>query len=59
MRIALVTGLANMSPFFVYALCLAVGFLLPDFWLGKRITAAPNAHSARIAGRAGFDCDLC
>jgi len=35
--IAGVTGLANISPFFVYALCLAVGFLLPDFWLGKRI----------------------
>lgn len=37
--VALVSGLENVSPFFVYALCLAVGFLLPDFWLGKRITA--------------------
>jgi tight adherence protein C len=37
--VALVIGLADMSPFFVYALALAVGFLLPDFWLGKRIAA--------------------
>ena len=37
--VALVTGLASISPFFVYALCLAMGFLLPDFWLGKKISA--------------------
>lgn len=37
--VALVTGLASMmSPFFVYATALGVGFLIPDFWLGKRIT---------------------
>ena len=37
--VALVTGLADLSPFFVYALCLAMGFLIPDFWLGKKIAA--------------------
>lgn len=37
--IALVTGLAHMlSAFFVYATALGLGFLAPDFWLGKQIT---------------------
>ncbi len=35
--IALVTGLANLGPFFVYLLTLGGGFLAPDFWLGKVI----------------------
>ncbi len=35
--IALVTGLANLGPFFVYLLALGGGFLAPDFWLGKKI----------------------
>ncbi len=35
--IALVTGLANLAPFFVYLLALGGGFLAPDFWLGKKI----------------------
>lgn len=35
--IALVTGLANFGPFFVYLLTLGGGFLAPDFWLGKKI----------------------
>jgi tight adherence protein C len=35
--IALVTGFAKFSPFFVYASCLGLGFLLPDFWLGRKI----------------------
>jgi len=37
--LATVSGLASISPFFAYALCLAIGFLLPDFWLGKKIAA--------------------
>jgi len=36
--LALVTGLANLGPFFVYLMTLGVGFLAPDFWLGKKIT---------------------
>jgi tight adherence protein C len=36
--LALVTGLARSNAFFVYALALGLGFLAPDFWLGRRIT---------------------
>jgi tight adherence protein C len=36
--IALVTGLASLGPFFVYLMTLGVGFLAPDFWLGKKIS---------------------
>ena len=35
--VAWATGLYKLSPFFVYACCLGLGFLLPDFWLGNRI----------------------
>jgi tight adherence protein C len=35
--IAWTTGLYKLSPFFVYACSLGLGFLLPDFWLGNRI----------------------
>jgi len=34
---AAVSGLADLGPFFVYLVTLGVGFLAPDFWLGKRI----------------------
>src|SRR5260221_13788791 len=34
-----ITGTYDVGPFFVYALALALGFLLPDFWLGNRIKA--------------------
>ena len=36
--VAFATGLAKLGPFFVYAMCLGVGFLGPDFWLGKKIS---------------------
>jgi len=36
--LVLVTGLARSNAFFVYALALGLGFLAPDFWLGRRIT---------------------
>jgi tight adherence protein C len=36
--LALVTGLAHSNPFFVYSIALGLGFLAPDFWLGRRIT---------------------
>jgi tight adherence protein C len=32
-----VTGLASYSPFFAWALALGLGFILPDFWLGRQI----------------------
>jgi tight adherence protein C len=36
--LALVSGLARDNAFFLYALALGIGFLAPDFWLGRRIT---------------------
>jgi tight adherence protein C len=33
----LVSGAAKISPFFLYASALGLGFLGPDFWLGRRI----------------------
>ena len=35
--VALVSGLGALNPFFVYAVCLGLGFLGPDFWLGRQI----------------------
>jgi tight adherence protein C len=32
-----VTGLANQNPMFIYIACLGLGFLAPDFWLGRQI----------------------
>ena len=32
------TRIYTWGPFFVYALAVALGFLAPDFWLGKRIS---------------------
>jgi tight adherence protein C len=32
-----VTGLYRLNAFFVYALSVGIGFLLPDFWLSNRI----------------------
>jgi tight adherence protein C len=37
--LALATGAAHFSPLFVYTLCLGIGFLAPDFWLGRKIAA--------------------
>jgi tight adherence protein C len=37
--LAFATGIASNSPFFVYAMALGLGFLAPDFWLGRRISA--------------------
>jgi tight adherence protein C len=37
--IATVTGVYEWGPFFIYALALGLGFLVPDFWLGNRISA--------------------
>jgi tight adherence protein C len=35
--VALVTGLGRFSPFFIYIMCMAFGFLAPDFWIGRVI----------------------
>ena len=36
--LVLVSGFGRDNAFFVYALALGIGFLAPDFWLGRRIT---------------------
>jgi len=41
--LAMVTGLASLSPMLVYVLALGLGFLAPDFWLGRRIEARQKA----------------
>ena len=35
----LCSGLASESPFIVYAAALGVGYLAPDFWMGRKIAA--------------------
>ena len=40
--IATVTGLWHFSPLFVYLLCAGIGFLGPDFWLGRQISKRQN-----------------
>jgi tight adherence protein C len=35
--LCLVTGVGHFGGFFAYALALGLGFLVPDFWLGRRI----------------------
>jgi tight adherence protein C len=41
--LALVSGASRIGPFFVYTMCLGIGFLAPDFWLGRRIAARQSA----------------
>jgi tight adherence protein C len=36
--IVIVTQLYTIGPFFVFALAVGLGFLVPDFWLGNRIS---------------------
>ncbi len=36
--LAIITGAASYSPFFAYVSTLGLGFLLPDFWLGREIS---------------------
>jgi len=35
--LAFASGLAHGNEFFVYAIALGLGFLLPDFWLGRKV----------------------
>jgi tight adherence protein C len=37
--LALSSGIARHNAFFVYAMAFGLGFLAPDFWLGKRISS--------------------
>lgn len=36
--VAAMSGLGRSSPFLAYAFALGIGYLLPDFWLGRKIT---------------------
>ena len=36
--LATVTGFYEEGPFFIYATCLGLGYLVPDFWVGNRIS---------------------
>jgi tight adherence protein C len=36
---AFASGAGSYSPFFAYVVAIGLGFLLPDFWLGNRISA--------------------
>jgi len=40
--IAAVSGLGDWKPFFVYLVCLGLGFLAPDCWLSSRIKKRQN-----------------
>jgi len=35
--LVMVSGIGNYNPFIIYALALGLGFLGPDFWLGRKI----------------------
>ena len=37
--LVLATGLAHSNSFFVYAVVAGLGYLIPDFWLGRSITS--------------------
>jgi len=41
--LATVTQIYSYNPLFVYALAAGLGFLMPDFWLGNRISARQTA----------------
>jgi tight adherence protein C len=35
--LALITGFGKLNPLFIYGACIGLGFLGPDFWLGRKI----------------------
>ena len=37
--VAFGSGIASNSPFAIYAAALGIGYLVPDFWLGKKISS--------------------
>jgi tight adherence protein C len=36
--LAMASGFASQNPFFIYIACLGLGFIGPDFWLGRQIS---------------------
>ena len=55
--VCLATDLASLSPFFVYASALGLGFLAPDFWLGKRISKRQKQMQRGLPDEAGLSLD--
>ncbi len=54
-----VSGVTNqLSPFYAYTLALGLGYLAPDFWLGRRIKQAADKHSTRASGFSRSDGGL-
>ncbi|MGH9607344.1 MAG: type II secretion system F family protein [Terracidiphilus sp.] len=47
--VALFTGLGRWSPFTIYAVALGVGYLAPDFWLGRKIKSRQRAVRLGLA----------
>jgi tight adherence protein C len=43
--IAAATGAYRWQPFVIFAAAIVLGYLIPDYWLGHRITARQNALS--------------
>lgn len=41
--VAFATGAWHAAPMFVFAIAIGGGFLAPDFWLGRKISARQNA----------------
>ncbi len=41
--LSIVTGFTEYSPFTAYIASLGLGYLLPDFWLGRRISIRQNS----------------
>jgi tight adherence protein C len=37
--LATVTGVYEEGPFFIFGIAVGLGFLIPDYWIGNRITA--------------------
>ena len=52
--VAVATGFASYSPFFAYAIALGLGFLLPDFWLGRQIKARQKKIRAALPDALDF-----
>jgi tight adherence protein C len=40
--LVLISGLGRHNTFFVYTVALALGFMAPDFWVGRRISLRHN-----------------
>ncbi len=56
--LATITGAYQSSGFFVYIMALGIGFLVPDFWLGRLNQVTATECRPGPAGGFGFHGDL-